>query len=135
MGLALPDLDEAGRRSSVAWVALDDGAARLVWCLWHDGALWLVIGGMEQSLPGAQTAGRALVTLPGKAARNDQVVSWTADVSVVAPGSAEGEAVVPLLHERRLNPPDGEEQPERWARESLLVRLAPTADMHPESRG
>ena len=66
------------------------------------------------------------MTVRSKASQNDRVVSWVADVSRVEPGSPAWELAVPLLHEKRLNAPDGEQQPERWARESLVLRLTPT---------
>lgn len=117
-------VDEATKRSGVVWVDLGDGP-HLVWHLWHDGALWLVCGGLEQQLPGAEQATSAVVTVRSKASQNDRVVSWVADVSRVAPGSEAWEVAVPLLHDRRLNAPDGEQQPERWARESLVLTLRP----------
>lgn len=121
-----PTVEEATRRSGVVWVALDDHPPRLVWHLWHDACLWLVCGGLEQELPGAAEASRAVVTVRSKATQNDVVAVWPATVSVVDPGSPEWQEVVPLLHEKRLNPPDGENQPTRWARDSLILRLTPT---------
>jgi hypothetical protein len=47
-------------------------------------------------------------------------------VSVVAPGSTEWTAVEPALVAKRLNSPDGEAAPQRWARECTLFRLEPT---------
>jgi hypothetical protein len=44
----------------------------------------------------------------------------------VAPTDAAWDVVVPELHAKRLNPPDGEQQPARWARESRVVRIEPT---------
>jgi len=38
---------------------------------------------------------------------------------------------VPLLHARRLNPPDGAAQPARWAASSLVLRLMPTGSLPP----
>ncbi|MCW2600509.1 MAG: hypothetical protein JWM02_2338 [Frankiales bacterium] len=124
-----PILDEATKRSGVVWVALEDHRPRLVWHLWHDEGLWLVCGGLEQELPGAGTATRAVVTVRSKATQNDRLVSWQATVSRIAPDSAEWEAVVPLLHAQRLNAPDGEDQPARWARESTVLKLFPTGEL------
>jgi hypothetical protein len=36
---------------------------------------------------------------------------------------------VPLLHATRLNAPDGEDQPHRWARDSLVLCLTPTGEL------
>lgn len=120
-----PVVEEATKRSGVVWVDLGDGP-RLVWHLWHEGSAWMVCGGLEQELPGAEHATTAVVTVRSKASQNDQVVRWVADVSPVLPGSQEWLAVVPLLHDKRLNAPDGEQQPERWARDSCVLRLTPT---------
>ena len=120
---------EATKRSGVVWVDLDvegSGGPRLVWHLWYDDALWLVCGGLEQEVPHAATATSALVTVRSKGTQNNQVVSWVADVSRVEPGTPAWDDVVPRLHEKRLNAPDGEAQPSRWASESLVLRLAPT---------
>ena len=100
-----------------------------MWHLWHEDALWLVCGGIEQELPDAELATSAVVTVRSKASQNDQVVSWVAAVSPVLPGSQEWQVAVPLLHDKRLNAPDGEQQPKRWARESLVLRLTPTGEV------
>jgi hypothetical protein len=50
-------------------------------------------------------------------------------VSVVDPGSDEWSAVVPLLLGKRLNLPDGDAAPDRWARECTLFRLRPTGEV------
>jgi len=120
-------VEEATRRSSVVWVALDDGPLRAVWHVWHDGCAYVVTGGLEQELPGAGTASRAHVVVRSRERRSGVVVAWVGDVEPVAPGSEEWDAVVPVLHAARLNAPDGEDQPRRWARESTVLRLRPTA--------
>lgn len=122
-----PVIAEATKRSGAVWVDLGDGA-RLVWHLWHDDAMWLVCGGLEQELPGADHATSAVVTVRSKTSQNDRVVTWVADVSRVAPGAPGWDDVVPRLHGKRLNAPDGEGQPERWARDSLVLRLSPTGE-------
>ena len=113
--------EAATRKAGALWVSFDGYAPRLVWHLWHDGAVWFVCDGLEQSLPGAAHAVTATVTVGRK-----DVVSWHGAVSRVTHGQPAWGEVVPLLHDRRLNPPDGEDQPLRWARESLLVRITPT---------
>jgi len=35
---------------------------------------------------------------------------------------------VPVLHAQRLNAPDGQEQPARWARESRVLTLLPDGE-------
>jgi hypothetical protein len=134
-------LEEALSKAGVVWVDFGAGP-RVAWHRWHDGCVWLVCGGLEQDLPGAAAHATAQATstedetpaaaLP--AARHATVVvrspagdalRFLADVRAVEPGSAEWASVVPLLHEKRLNPPDSEAQPDRWARESLVLRLTP----------
>jgi hypothetical protein len=120
------EVEESARRAGVVWVDLGDGP-RVVWHLWHDGAVYVVCGGQEQNLPLSGTAERAVLVVRGKASAGDPVVTCTASVTRLEPGSADWENVVPLLHEKRLNPPDGEAQPQRWARESTVLRLEPLA--------
>jgi hypothetical protein len=118
-------IEEACRRSGLLWVSLPGERARAVWHVWHDGAVHLVVGGIEQPLPGVEAATEAEVTVRSKD-KWTRLVCWQAAVSRLAPGSAGWESAVPVLHAKRLNAPDGEEQPLRWARESLVVRLEPT---------
>ena len=119
-------VEEATRRSSVVWVARGDAPARALWHVWHEGCAYVVTGGLEQDLPG--DADRATVVVRSRERRSGVVVEWTADVGAVAPGTAEWDAVVPVLHAARLNAPDGEQQPQRWARESTVLRLRPTGE-------
>jgi hypothetical protein len=125
-------VEEATRRSAVVWIA-PDGAARAfpVWHLWHEGRAYVVTGGLEQPLPGGAAARRAVVLVRSKAKQNDRLVQWVADVEPVVPGTPAWDEVVPLLHAKRLNPPDGDAQPERWARESVVLRLVPTGELVP----
>src|SRR6476469_5811228 len=112
-GMPVPDVGaDATRRSGVAWVQAD-GRDHLVWQVWHDGAMYVVSGGLEQALPEVR---RAVVAVRSKQRQGDLPVRWVADVERVVPGSPLWDEVVPLLHARRLNPPDGQAQPERWAR-------------------
>ena len=122
-------VEEATRRSGLVWVR-PEGAeqARAVWHAWHDGCAWLVVGGQEQELPGLETASRASVLVRSHERRSGLLVEWTADVERVEPGTPEWETAVPVLHAERLNAPDGEAQPQRWARESTVLRLRPTGE-------
>lgn len=112
----------------MVWVDFGQGQ-RVAWHIWHDDALWLVCGGIEQDLPGAVCPSQSAqpparqATVSVRSAEG--VLCFTADVAPVEPGSAEWLSAVPVLHENRLNPPDGEAQPERWARESVILRLTP----------
>lgn len=125
-------IEEATRRSAVVWVALPGAAPRPVWHLWHEQSLYTVVGGLEQPLPLAAAVAAAqltaVVTVRSKNSQNDQVVRWVARLSHVAPGTALWDEVVPLLHAKRLNPPDGADQPTRWAASSSVLRLTPTGE-------
>ena len=124
-----PIVEQATRRGSVIWVALDGARPRPVWHVWHDGCVWLVVGGLEQQLVGAPGADRAAVAVRSKDRQGGLLVTWLAEVSRVQPGSAQWEDVVPRLHAARLNAPDGEQQPVRWARDSAVLCLRPTGDL------
>ena len=94
------------------------------------GAAYVVSGPGEQPLPGLAGSGRVTVLVAG-----DQVpgglLSWTAAVSRVEPGSAEWDGVIGQLVAGRLNAvlPDGETSPaQRWARSGAVFRLAPVLD-------
>ena len=125
-------VEEATRRSAVVCIA-PDGADRAVpvWHLWHEGRAYVVTGGLEQPLPGGAALRRAVVVVRSKAKQNDRLVQWVADVEQVLPGTPLWDEVVPLLHAKRLNPPDGDAQPARWARESVVLRLTPTGELVP----
>jgi hypothetical protein len=122
-------VEEATRRSGLVWVR-PEGAERAMtaWHAWHDGCAWLVVGGAEQELPGLAEAAHADVLVRSHERRGGLLVTWTAEVTRVQPGTAEWDAAVPVLHAERLNAPDGEEQPQRWARESTVLRLRPTGE-------
>ena len=111
------DLADATRRAGVVWVEVD-GQAHPVWQVWHEGAMYVVSGGLEQPLP---VAAHAVVAVP----IDRGVGRWDADVERVLPGTPRWDEVVPLLHAARLNPPDGVAQPDRWARESTVQRFTP----------
>ena len=124
---------EAAKKSTVSWVTVGDERARAVWHAWSGDAMYVVTGGIEQPVPGLATASSALVTLRSKD-KGGRIVSVVVDVTRVEPGTEEWDRVVPELHSKRLSPPDGEAQPARWARESVVLRLAPTGEA-PERPG
>ena len=131
-------IEEACRRSGLVWLQIErDDRAYAAWHAWHDGAVHVVTGGAEQPVPGlvdaCAGAGRVTVTVPSKETRG-RLVAWVAKPSILAPGTEQWTAAADALHATRLNAPDGEEQPARWARESVLVRLEPTAEV-PEHPG
>ena len=123
-------IGDATRRVGVIWVQLPGDRPRPLWHLWHNGAAYVVTGGLEQPLPGAPRQHRAQVVTPGRAT-SDQPLTWVARLEPVPPGTAGWDEVAPLLRAKRLNAPDGEAQQERWARESVLLRLVPTGEVVP----
>jgi hypothetical protein len=137
-------IEDAAKKSGLIWVhALglprDAGPTRSqpVWHVWQDSAVYVLSGGLEQPAPGGIDAlavgdsdeatgeARAVVTARAKDG-NSRVLTFEASVGHVAPGSDEWEALVPALVAKRLNLPDGEAAPQRWARECTLWRLRPT---------
>lgn len=129
-------IEEATKKSGLVWLTLPGGASgQSVWHAWHDGAAYVVSGGIEQPVPGIESATEGLVTVRSKD-KGSRLVAWKATVSAVAPGTPEWDAVVPVLHGKRLNAPDGEEAPNRWARECRVTKFTPTGELAegPESR-
>ncbi|MEW2162439.1 hypothetical protein AB0912_05510 [Streptomyces sp. NPDC007084] len=129
-------IEEATKKSGLIWVRAGGLSARPepdhevptrpLWHVWHDGAAFLVGDGPgEQPLPGLADGGEAVVTVRGKD-KGGRLVSWAARVTELAAGTPEWEAAVGELKGKRLNAPDGEAMPQRWARECRLVRLEPT---------
>lgn len=122
-------VEEATKKAGLLWLSEPEtGRPRAAWHLWQDGAAYVVTGGAEQPLPGIVDAERVTVTVPSKD-KGGRLVTWIALVTRVAPGTGEWERVVPELHGKRLNAPDGEDQPQRWAHESVLLRLEPAGEI------
>ncbi|MEU1177750.1 hypothetical protein ABZ464_08890 [Streptomyces sp. NPDC005820] len=125
-------VEEATKKSGLIWVrGAGEPAARVLWHVWHEGAACVVGDGPgEQPLPGLVEGGTAEVTVRSKD-KGGRLVSWTAAVVQLAPGSQEWEAAVGELKGKRLNASDGEAMPERWARECRVLRLEPTGAILP----
>jgi hypothetical protein len=121
-------LAEATGKAGLVWIT-PDGAARAhpVWHHWQDGAAYVLGEGGEQPLRGLAGVLRATVTVPAKST-GGRVLTWMASVTTVPPGSEEWTKVIAELFPKRLNVPDGRQAPERWARESTLLRLDPTGE-------
>lgn len=127
LGSAL--VEEATRRAGLVWLSAEPGSrATPAWHVWSDGAAFVVTGGLEQPLPDVVDGGTVRVTVPSKD-RGGRLVTWTARVVELPPGSGEWDAAVRELHSNRLNARDGEQQPQRWARESRVLRLQPTGEV------
>ncbi|QGN45587.1 hypothetical protein ACN26Y_04485 [Micromonospora sp. WMMD558] len=123
-----PLVDEATKKAAVAWVAVPGGPALALWCFPLEGALLVVSGPGEQSAPGLADATHAQVTLRGD--HGGRIVTWTADVSRVAPGSEDWETVAPLVAAKRLNAPGPTaDLVARWAADGCaLNRLTPAGE-------
>jgi hypothetical protein len=122
-------IEAATKRSGMLWLDLPGlDCPRGTWHVWHDGAAYVVTGGIEQPLPGLPQAERVTVIVRSKD-KGARLVSWVAAVSRVEPGTDEWDAVTPLLAKERLNAPDGEHQVERWADDGYVLRLAPTGEV------
>ncbi|MEI5006444.1 hypothetical protein RB196_02935 [Streptomyces sp. PmtA] len=131
--LAQALVEEATKKSGLVWVR-GDGPDRALWHAWHDGAAHVVGDGPgEQPLPGLADGSTAEVTVRSKD-KGGRLVSWTAAVTELTPGSEAWEAAVGELKGKRLNAPDGERMTERWGRECRVLRLEPreSTTQHPE---
>ena len=136
---------EATKRAGVIWIVIDgQDRPRPAWHVWRGGsgpgargAAYVVTGPGEQPLPGLAGAGRVTVIVAGSvgSAGRGGLVTWTAAVSRVEPGSGEWDEVIGQLVAGRLNAvlPAGETSPaQRWARSGAVFRLAPvTGDPAP----
>jgi hypothetical protein len=128
-----PVVDEAIRKAALAWVSVADGPALALWCLPLDGALIVLSGPGEQTAPGLADADRALVSLRGD--HGGRIVTWTARVARIVPGTEDWALVAPQLAGKRLNASGtAESVVARWADEGCaVVRLSPTDE--PEQSG
>jgi hypothetical protein len=117
---------EVCRKSALVWLRpLGSDRSQAVWHIWVDDAVHVVTGGIEQPMPDLRDGAEVDVTARSKDTWG-RVVTFRATVTTVRPADPAWDTVVPELHAKRLNPPDGEGQPARWARESRVVRIEPT---------
>ncbi len=124
-------IEEATKKSGLIWVAGPGVPARALWHVWHESAACVIGDGPgEQPLPGLSDGGPAEVTVRSKD-KGGRLVSWSATVAELPPGSEAWEAAVAELKGKRLNAPDAETMPERWARECRVLRLEPTGALAP----
>jgi hypothetical protein len=115
---------EFAKKSGLVWVSY----ARHTHAIWHEwvgDAVCLVTGGTEQPLPDIERHETVTLSLRSKSSRA-LVAEAQARVEVVPPGSEHWESVTEALKTGRLNLVDRDNAVERWARESLVVRLVPT---------
>ena len=123
MGSAV--LDEALKKAAIAWVSVDGGAARGLWCVPLEGTLIMVSGPGEQEAPRLGEATRASVRLRGDT--GGLIVVWEAAVSRLQPGTEEWDTVAPQVATKRLNASGtADELIARWiASGCAVVRLTP----------
>ncbi|MER0448107.1 hypothetical protein ABR738_26710 [Streptomyces sp. Edi4] len=133
-GQALLDgalVEEATKKSGLIWVRGAGAPERALWHAWIDGAAYVIGGGPgEQPLDGLVDGAAATVTVRSKD-KGGRVVAWTAQVREIPAGSAAWESAVAELKGKRLNAPDGEAMPARWAAQCRLVALTPAGPLEP----
>lgn len=128
-------IEEATKKSGLVWAGGPGVPARALWHVWHEGAACVVGDGPgEQPLPGLADGGPAEVTVRSKD-KGGRLVTWAATVVELAPHSEAWAAAVAELKGKRLNAPDAEAMPERWARECRVLRLEPTGATSPLPEG
>ena len=118
-------LVEVATKADLVWVEVPDKPAVGMWHVWSEGAICLVTGGREQHDPGLVDGQQVTLILRSKD-KATRVLTTKALVHLIAPGSDVWAATAKALHPKRLNPVDGEAQPERWRTESSIWRLVPS---------
>lgn len=121
-------IDAAMKKTGLVWVRASGRGHRAIglWHLWQDGNVYLLTGGIEQPAPDGLEAGTTAQVMARAKGKNARVLSFEATVETVAPDGDDWSAITSALVPKRLNLPDGEAAPERWARECTLWRLQPT---------
>jgi hypothetical protein len=118
---------ELAKKSGLLWISYG-GLTHVVWHEWIGDAVCIVAGGSEQPLPGIEHHETVILSLRSKSTRA-LVAEVKARVEVVTPESEHWEPVTTALKAGRLNLGDSDNAIERWARESVVVRLVPTGDV------
>jgi hypothetical protein len=120
-------LAEVAAKADLIWVQVESQPPRGMWHVWHDGAVTVVTDGLEQPDPGFVDGGTATLILRSKD-KQTRVLTIRATVRKLVPSSAEWDEAAKALHPKRLNPVDGEAQPERWRGSSTLWELRADGD-------
>lgn len=123
-------IEEALKKSGMLWLVLSGlPQPRAAWHVWHDGSAYVLTGGEgEQPLPGLPDATRAKVMVRSKD-KGGRLITFTAAVEIVEPGTDLWEEITPVMARERLNARTHEGQIDTWATESWIVRLTPTEDV------
>lgn len=111
------------KKSGLVWVSYA-GSTHAVWHEWVGDAACIVSGGREQQLPGIADQRSVTLLLRSKSTRA-LAAQIEAQVEVIGSDSEHWEPVTTALKAGRLNLHDGATAIERWARESVVVRLVP----------
>ncbi len=127
---------QAARRAGLIWITVPGARPRAAWHVWQQppgqpAAAYVLTGPGEQAVPGLDSAGQVAVDVPSKDT-GGHLVSWTARVGRVPPGSAEWAAILGALLAGRLSPATSRDGPaaalaERWAADGAVYRLSPVA--------
>ncbi|MET0929365.1 MAG: hypothetical protein ABWX74_07595 [Aeromicrobium sp.] len=115
---------DLAKKSGLVWVSYG-GRTHAVWHEWVGDAVCVVSGGTEQSLPSIADEQTVTLLLRSKSTRA-LAASVEARVELVGPDSEHWETVTTTLRTGRLNLVDTDHAVERWATESVVVRLVPT---------
>lgn len=121
-----PLIAELAKKSGLVWVSYAHHA-RPVWHEWVGDAVCLVAGGTEQPLPDIEHHQTVTLLLRSKSTRA-LTARVEARVEVLTPDSEYWDPVTTALKAGRLNLTDSDGAIERWARESVVVRLVPCGD-------
>ncbi|GAA3181285.1 MULTISPECIES: hypothetical protein [Streptomyces] len=123
-------IEEATKKSGLIWVRGTTGLSRALWHLWVDGAACLVGDGAgEQPLADLGLSDGVITTVIVRSKdKGGRLVAWPARVVETEPGGEAWRTAVDELKGKRLNAPDAESIPERWAAECRVLRLEPVGD-------
>lgn len=118
---------ELAKKSGLLWISYGR-RVHPVWHEWVGDAVCVVAGGSEQPLPDIERHETVILSLRSKSTRA-LVAEARARVEVVTPESEHWDPVTTALKAGRLNLSDSDHAIERWARESVVVRLVPTEEV------
>jgi hypothetical protein len=117
-------LAEAAGKSGMCWLSLPLlSTPRAVWHVWHDGALHVVGGGIEQPLPGLTDLDTVEVTVRSKD-NSSRIVRVRAAVELLPPEDPRYADAVAALGAARLNA-GSQDAAEQWRQSSSVFRLEP----------
>jgi hypothetical protein len=91
-------LDAALRKAAAVWITVPGEKPRLVWALWRQNAVWLVVGGTEQTVPGLSDGVACTLTV-----RSPSTHSHLLDAPVVAHLETPDDETALALRTARLN--------------------------------